>query len=151
MSEPNGDKPWNRDTLLAHTGGKPADRHGAVNPPVYRASTILFPTVAKWEESRDPAKRFQLLRYGQLGTPTTFALEEAIATLEGGYRTALLPSGLSAVTVSLQALLSHGDHLLMVDTTYAPTRHFCDAVLTRSGITTTYYDPLVGAGIAALF
>lgn len=140
-----------RDTRLVHLGGSPSDRHGAVNPPVYRASTILFPTVAEWEASREPAKRFDLVRYGQLGTPTTMALEEAIAGLEGGYRAMLLPSGLAAVTAALQALLKCGDHLLMVDTAYSPIRHFCDAILPRSGIVTTYYDPLVGGEIAKLF
>jgi cystathionine beta-lyase len=138
------------DTLLAHAGGDPADRHGAVNPPVYRASTILFPTVAAYEASRDPATRFDVVRYGQLGTPTTFALEQAIATIEGGYRAMLLPSGLAAVTAALQAVLGQGDHLLMVDTAYASTRRFCDATLSRFGVTTTYYDPLVGEGIGAL-
>ena len=147
---PNNQRRFSRDTLLARLGGEPQDRHGAVNPPVYRASTILFPTVAEWEASRDPARRFDIVRYGQLGTPTTFALEEAIAGLEGGYRTALLPSGLAAITVALQALLKAGDHVLMVDSTYAPTRHFCDAVLSRYGITTTYYDPLIGEGIKGL-
>ena len=74
------------DTLLAHAGGDPEDRHGAVNPPVYRFSTILFPTLADFEASRNPARRFDDVLYGQLGTPTTFALEEAIAAVEGGYR-----------------------------------------------------------------
>ncbi len=148
---PTGVQRFSRDTLLVHLGGKPSDRHGAVNPPVYRASTILFPTTAEWEASRDPAKRFDVVRYGQLGTPTTFALEEAIAAIEGGYRAMLLPSGLAAVTVALQALLTAGDHLLMVDTAYAPTRHFCDAILPRGGVTTTYYDPLIGGGIRSLF
>lgn len=148
---PSGQHPLHPDTLLIHTGGHPRDRHGAVNPPVYRASTIVFPTVAAWEASRDPAVRFDLVRYGQLGTPTTFALEEAIATLEGGYRTILVPSGLAACTTALQALLQTGDHLLMVDTAYAPTRHFCDAVLPRSGVSTTYYDPLIGGRIHELF
>lgn len=138
------------DTILAHTGGLPRERHGAVNPPVYRASTILFPTVAEWEASRDPSRRFDVVRYGQLGTPTTFALEDAVAELEGGYRATLVPSGLAAATVALLALLDSGDHLLMVDTTYAPTRRFCDAILTRFGVTTTYYDPLLGRGIRDL-
>jgi cystathionine beta-lyase len=149
--ETNGSTRLGRDTLLVHLGGHPTDRHGAVNPPVYRASTILFPTVAELEAGRDPARRFDVVRYGQLGTPTTFALEEAVAAIEGGYRTALVPSGLAAVTTALTALLKSGDHLLMVDTTYTPTRHFCDAILPRFGVTTTYYDPLVGAEIATLF
>jgi cystathionine beta-lyase len=90
------------------------------------------------------------VRYGQLGTPTTFALEQAIAAIEGGYRAMLLPSGLAAVTAALQAVLAQGDHLLMVDTAYASTRRFCDATLSRFGITTTYYDPLIGDRIAEL-
>ena len=139
------------DTQLAHLGGSPADRNGAVNPPVYRASTILFPTVGEYEASRVHERRFDVLRYGQLGTPTTFALEDAIAGLEGGYRAMLLPSGLAAVTSTLLALLENGDHLLMVDTAYGPTRHFCNHVLTRFGIETTYYDPLIGPGIVELF
>lgn len=139
------------NTVLAHAGGDPFERHGAVNPPVYRASTIVFPTVAEYEASRDPATRFDVVRYGQLGTPTTFALEEAIAAVEGGFRAMLLPSGLAAVTAALQALLGSGDHLLMVDTTYASTRRFCDGILARFGITTTYYDPCMGSDIATLF
>jgi cystathionine beta-lyase len=152
---PNGDHPprrdpLRRDTLLTHVGGTPADRNGAVNPPVYRASTILFPTVAEWEASRVHANRFNVIRYGQLGTPTTFALEEAIASLEGGYRAMLLPSGLAAVTTALLALLQSGDHLLMTDSAYQPTRHFCKAILPKYGIETTFYDPCIGGGIASL-
>ena len=147
---PNGEPPFRRDTLLTHVGGTPTDRHGAVSPPVYRASTILFPTVAEWEASRVHANRFKVLRYGQLGTPTTFALEEAIATLEGGYRAMLLPSGLAAATTALLALLKSGDHLLMTDSAYQPTRHFARVILARYGIDTTFYDPCIGAGIESL-
>ena len=147
---PNDEPPFRRDTLLAHVGGSPADRHGAVNPPVYRASTILFRTVAEWEASRVHANRFNVLRYGQLGTPTTFALEEAIAMLEGGYRAMLLPSGLAAATTALLALLKAGDHLLMTDSAYQPTRHFARVILARYGITTTFYDPRIGADMEAL-
>ena len=148
--EPKGGRAFRRDTLLAHVGGSPTDRHGAVNPPVYRASTILFPTVAEYEASRVHAHRFDVVRYGQLGTPTTFALEEAIASLEGAYRAMLLPSGLAAVTTALLALLKSGDHLLMTDSAYGSTRHFCKAILPRYGITTTFYDPCIGAGISTL-
>ena len=147
---PNDNPPLRRDTLLTHVGGSPTDRHGAVNPPVYRASTILFPTVAEWEASRVHANRFKVLRYGQLGTPTTFALEEAIAALEGGYRAMLLPSGLAAATTVLLALFKSGDHLLMTDSAYQPTRHFAKVILARYGITTTFYDPCIGAGIESL-
>lgn len=152
MTGSNAEQPAARvNTVLAHVGGDPRDRNGAVNPPVYRASTIVFPTVAAYEASRDPATRFDVVRYGQLGTPTTFALEEAIATVEGGYRAMLLPSGLAAVTAALQGVLASGDHLLMVDTTYASTRRFCDGILARFGVTTTYYDPCIGGDIATLF
>ena len=139
------------DTLLTHAGGDPSDRQGAVNPPVYRASTFLFETAAEWEASREHKRRFDIIRYGQLATPTTVALEEAIATLEGGYRTMLLPSGLAAVTIALLALVRSGDHILVADTVYPPTRIFCDTTLKRFGVETTYYDPLIGGEIAAAF
>ena len=90
------------------------------------------------------------MRYGLLGTPTTFALEEAVAAIEGGYRAMLMSSGLAAITAPLQACLKNGDHLLMVDSTYGPARNFCDKVLTRCGVETTYYDPLIGESIARL-
>src|SRR5207237_10678857 len=120
-------------------------------PPVYRASPFVFPTVADWEASRDHASRFDIIRYGQLATPTTLAFEEAIASLEGGYRAMLLPSGLAAVTVALQALVRTGDHILVADTAYVPTRIFCDRILERFGVETTYYDPLIGGKISTLF
>jgi cysteine-S-conjugate beta-lyase len=129
-----------KDTLLAHAGLDPFGNHGIINPPVYHASTICFPTVAALEEAeRTP---YEGTRYGRRGTPTTFALEEAVAALEGGYRSIAVPSGLAAITISLLAFLQGGDHLLMVDTTYAPVRRFCDVMLKGLGIETTYYDPL---------
>jgi cystathionine beta-lyase len=141
---------YRRDTLLAHLGRHPEAQQGAVNPPVYHASTILSANMAEWEARRVPEKRFDVVRYGLLGTPTTFALEEAVAAIEGGYRAMLMSSGLAAITAPLQATLKCGDHLLMVDTAYGPARHFCDQVLTRCGIATTYYDPLIGEEIARL-
>jgi len=141
-------KDLRRDTLLAHLGRDPAAQHGAVNPPVYHASTIIFPTVAAWESVR--FKRFDSTVYGRNGTPTTFALEEAVAALEGGYRAMLAPSGLAAVCAALQACVRSGDHVLVPDSVYGPARAFCDAVLPRSGVETTYYDPLIGGGIADL-
>jgi cysteine-S-conjugate beta-lyase len=143
-------RPYRRDTLLTHLGRRPEAQMGAVNPPVYHASTILSANMAEWEEKRDSKKRFEIVRYGLLGTPTTFALEEALSTLEGGYRAMLFSSGLAAITAPLQALLGTGDHLLMVDTCYGPTRNFCDRILSRCGVETTYYDPLLGAGIARM-
>ncbi|MCA0368993.1 MAG: PLP-dependent transferase, partial [Proteobacteria bacterium] len=135
-----------KETRLVGVGRSPEANHGVVNPPVYHASTIVYPTLAALEEAdRTP---YQGTRYGRRGTPTTFALEEAVAELEGGYRSIAVPSGLAAITTSLLAFLKSGDHLLMVDTTYAPTRSFCDTVLAGLGIATSYYDPL--ADIAPL-
>lgn len=129
-----------KETRLAGAGRAPGSNHGVVNPPVYHASTIVYPTLAALEEAdRTP---YQGTRYGRRGTPTTFALEEAVAELEGGFRSVALPSGLAAITTSLLAFLKSGDHLLMVDTTYEPTRRFCDTVLAGLGIATSYYDPL---------
>lgn len=128
------------ETVLAHAGRDPFANHGVVNPPVYHASTIVFATLAELEAAdRTP---FEGTRYGRRGTPTTFALEDAITALEGGYRSIAVPSGLSAITTTLLALLKQGDHLLMVDSVYAPTRRFCDRVLTGFGIEVSYYDPL---------
>jgi cysteine-S-conjugate beta-lyase len=136
------------DTLIGHAGCRPQDNHGIINPPVYHASTVLFPSVAALEEAvRD---RFDRVYYGRYGTPTTFALEEAVAALEQGDRAIALPSGLAAIAATLTALLKAGDHLLMVDSAYEPVRTLCNRTLARFGVTTTYYDPLIGAGIADL-
>lgn len=137
-----------KDSLLVHAGRHPERHHGAVNPPVYHASTILHPSVAAMEASGK--KPFEGVRYGRFGTPTTFAFEEAVAAAEGGVKAVAMPSGLAAITGTLMALLKAGDHLLMVDTAYFPTRKFCDSVLAGLGIETTYYDPTIGAGIQAL-
>ncbi|MGQ0663021.1 MAG: cystathionine beta-lyase [Pseudomonadota bacterium] len=138
-----------KDTILAHSGRHPQQYGGAVNPPVVRASTILFPTVAAYEAAG--VDKFTGLRYGRFGTQTTFALEEALVALEGGHRAMVLPSGLAAIAGAITAFVKPGDHLLMVDTAYWPTRHFCDTRLVRQGVETTYYDPSMGARIEALF
>jgi len=138
-----------KDTLLAHAGRDPEANYGIINPPVYHASTVVFPTLAALEESeKDP---FTGVTYGRFGTPTTFALEEAVAALEGGYRAIAVPSGLAAVVASLIAFAGAGDHVLVADNVYAPTRlRACDLILARMGVEITYYDPLVGADIARL-
>lgn len=132
------------NTRLAHAGNDPADYHGFVNPPVVHASTVLFPNAATMEN------RAQKYTYGTRGTPTTDALCAAIDALEGSAGTILVPSGLAAVTVPFLAYLSSGDHALIVDSVYHPTRHFCDTMLKRLGVTVEYYDPDIGAGIEAL-
>ncbi len=137
-----------KDTRIVATGRDPRRNFGIVNPPVYHASTVLFPTVAALNEARKAP--FETVYYGRFGTPTTFALEEAIAELEGGHRAVAVSSGLAAVGIALMASLKAGDHLLMVDTCYQPTRKLCENVLTRFGVETTYYDPLIGVAIAEL-
>lgn len=131
------------DTLLTHEGRERGRVGGTVNTPVYRASTLLFPNVETLQ-----AQNGTLNTYGRHGNPTTRALEAALAQLEGAHAAMLTPSGLSALTTALLATLKPGDHLLMTDSVYDPTRAFCDQTLARFGIETTYYDPLIGAGIA---
>jgi cysteine-S-conjugate beta-lyase len=137
-----------RDTRLVHAGRDPEGHQGAVSPPVYRASTILYPTMAAYETRRD--RKYTTYGYGLDGTPTTLALAEALAELSGGARTLILSSGLSAVTQTLTAFLKAGDHALVTDAIYGPTRVFCTEVLARFGVEVTFYDPLVGWGIAGL-
>ncbi len=139
------------ETLLVTAGRDPEANHGVVNPPVYHASTILFPSVAALKEiAAARADDVRGVYYGRLGTPTTHALEDAVLALEGGHRCLIYPSGLAAVASVLLSVLKSGDHLLMVDSVYGPTRHFCDYTLKRFGVETSYYDPLAGADIARL-
>lgn len=132
------------NTRLAHAGHDPRDFHGFVNPPVVHASTVLFPD-AETLESRN-----QKYTYGTYGTPTTEALVDALNELEGAAGTVLAPSGLAAITVPLLGFVSAGDHLLIVDSVYFPTRRFADSMLTRLGVEVEYYDPLIGSGISEL-
>lgn len=135
---------WQSDTRLVVTGREPENYCGYVNPPVYRGSTILYPDLAAFE------KRDMPYPYGLAGSPTTDALETVVTELENGAGTVLTGSGLSAVAVALEACLNAGDHLLMTDSCYQPTRRFCDKALKRFGITVEYYDPRIGGGIANL-
>ncbi|MBL8579395.1 MAG: cystathionine beta-lyase [Mesorhizobium sp.] len=132
------------NTRLAHGGNDPLDYFGFINPPVVHASTVLFPDAATL------ASRAQKYTYGTRGTPTTDALAAAIDEIEGSAGTVIVPSGLTAVVVPLLAFLSAGDHVLIVDSVYHPTRNFADTMLRRFGVDVEYYDPHVGAGIAAL-
>jgi cystathionine beta-lyase len=131
-------------TRLVHAGRDPDEQHGFVNTPIYRGSTVLYPTM---DDLRHRRGRYT---YGTKGTPTPEALETAWTAMAGAAGTVLAPSGLAAVTLALMACLRSGDHLLMTDSVYQPTRTFCNTVLKRFGVETTYYDPLAGAGIAAL-
>ncbi|HJO89209.1 MAG TPA: cystathionine beta-lyase [Alphaproteobacteria bacterium] len=137
-----------RDTRIATSGLDPHGNFGIINPPVYHASTVLFPTVKDLKKAvSDP---FNNTYYGRFGTPTSAAFEEAVAEIEGGERAIATSSGLAAITCALTAFLESGDHLLMADTVYEPTRKFCDGILKGFGVETEYYDPLIGGGIADL-
>ena len=138
------------DTLLTRLGRHPEDQHGAVNPPIYRASTITFRSVEELEAAHHAPFAKETIVYGRYGTPTTFAIEEAVAELEGGYRGIAVSSGLAAVAGALGALVTRGDHVLVADSVYGPTRRFCDTSLAGRGIEVTYYDPLIGAEISSL-
>ncbi len=122
-----------------------------VNPPVYHASTVLSPTLADWEQKdRDYAADKPGVYYGRHGTPTLASLEEAIAELEGGYRAMIYPSGLAACACALISYASAGDHVLISDSAYGPMRRVGWRLLSRFGVEVQFYDPLAGAGIAAL-
>ena len=129
---------------LVHLGRDAEMSHGFVNVPPFRGSTVLFPDVATLKS------RAQRYTYGTLGTPSTVALTVAWSAISGAEGTMLVPSGLAAIALSLMTALSAGDHLLVTDSAYQPARIFCDSTLKRMGIETTYYDPLIGADIAAL-
>jgi cysteine-S-conjugate beta-lyase len=131
-------------TEVVHFGRSPFSHQGFVNTPVYRGSTVLYPTLDSLEAKTQP------YTYGRRGTPTVRALETALTELAGGADTKLTASGYQAVTTALLAFAEAGDHILMVDTVYQPTRQFCDYLLRRLGVETEYYDPLVGADVAKL-
>ncbi len=142
----------NESTHLVCAGRHPERFGGVVNTPIFRASTILAGSMAEWEEMKRAraAEEPGATTYGRYGTPTTQALEEAVAGLEGGYRSLVFPSGLAAVSTALTALLSAGDHILVTDSAYSPTRAFLERVLTRFGVEVETYDPVGGTPIEAL-
>jgi cystathionine beta-lyase len=139
--------PIKSDTRLVTSGRDPQAYHGFVNPPVYHASTLLYPT------AEDQVAHRARYNYGRRGTPTSEALENALREIDGDAcaGVALLPSGLAAISAALLATARAGDHVLVPDSVYRPTRNFCNGVFKRFGVETTYYDPLVGADIARLF
>jgi cysteine-S-conjugate beta-lyase len=136
----------NMATRLTNAGRDPFAHHGYVNTPVYHASTLLYPTAEDYLAHRS---RYQ---YGRRGTPTSEALQTALADIEGPQceGVALLPSGLAAVSTAILSVVRAGDHVLMTDSAYGPTRKFCDLILPRYGVATTYYDPTIAGGIAAM-
>ena len=140
-------KPQRAETTLVTAGRDTKAQKGFVNPPVVHGSTVLYPTAEDLHAHRGE------YQYGRRGTPTTKALQEALMALEGPQcaGVGLAPSGLSAITTTLLAVLKAGDHLLVCDNAYRPTRNFCDGLLAGYGVETTYFDPLIGAGVAELF
>jgi cystathionine beta-lyase len=141
---PEGRKNLKNRTKLVHAGRHPFEQYGFVNTPIYRGSTVLFPTYA------DLIGRNARFAYATVGTPTTEALESAWSEIAGAAGTVLAPSGLAAITLALLTAVQAGDHILVTDSVYRPTRNFCDTILHRMGVATTYYDPLIGGGIEAL-
>jgi cysteine-S-conjugate beta-lyase len=131
-------------TKLVHAGRKPSEQSGFVNTPIYRGSTVLFPTLDDLMARRMP------FTYGTQGSPTTQALETAWTELAGAKGTVIVPTGLAAIAIALLAVVKAGDHILVSDSVYRPNRTFCDTILKRMGVETTYYEPLIGAGIEAL-
>lgn len=146
ITDNNGAKDLKPDTRLVIAGRNPAENHGFVNPPVIHASTVLYPNAADLVAHR---ARYQ---YGRRGTPTSEALEDALRAIEGPgcAGVSLVPSGAAAVSTALLSIVAAGDHILITDSVYRPTRVFADAILKKLGVETTYYDPLIGAGIAKL-
>ena len=140
-------KPQKAETTLVTAGRDTKAQKGFVNPPVVHGSTVLYPTAEDLHAHRGE------YQYGRRGTPTTKALQEALMALEGPQcaGVGIAPSGLSAITTTLLAVLKAGDHLLVCDNAYRPTRNFCDGLLAGYGVETTYFDPLTGAGVAELF
>ncbi len=139
------------DTKLTQLGRTAINSPGTVNVPMHRASTVLFESVAdlkdvqrRWEQDE------QVPTYAIFNMPQVLALENAVAEIEGGYRAVTYPSGLAAVAGALLACVKSGDHVLMTDSCYGPGRKFCETFLTRMGVETTFYDPLIGANIASL-
>ncbi len=149
------DKKMHEATKIIHAGRNPKEQGWMVNPPIYQTSTIVFPTykdfmyAERGYSNNDLVQPYEL-KYGRYGTQTNFALERAIAEIEGGYNTFVTSSGAAAINTALIAFLKQGDHMLLVDNVYSPTRGFADKFLKKLGVETTYFDPHIGAGISKL-
>ena len=137
------------DTLLIHSGRAPAHFGGMVNTPPCRASTLLVDSYADWKTARADATPYG--HYARFGTATTRSFEALLAELEGAYAAQVFPSGLAACTHAMLAFLSPGDHILITDNVYGPTRAFADLVLSKMGVQVEYFCPLEGASIAKRF
>jgi cysteine-S-conjugate beta-lyase len=140
-----------KDTKVIRAGHSKKRNAGVVNTPVYHASTVVFDSIAQLKDVGPRAlKGEKTLFYGRLGTPTHWTLEEAITELAGGADTILTPSGVAACALAILGSVKAGDHILMSDSAYEPTRKLCDGLLKGFGVETSYYDPRIGAGIDGL-
>lgn len=137
------------ETKLVHAGRKSRYTQGSVNPVVQRASSLVFESVSQKKHATRNRYKGELF-YGRRGTLTHFALQDAMCELESGAGCYLYPCGAAAVTNSILAFVSQGDHVLMTGAAYEPTQDFCNVILKNIGVSTTYYDPLIGEGIRAL-
>jgi len=138
-----------KDTVITTAGRRPEENFGIVNPPVYHASTVTFPTLEEFRTRDNPP--YAGTQYGRTGTPTTFALEEAVTALHEGHRTVAYPSGLAAIAGAMTTFLQNGDHALIADTVYGPARsRVANTILKRAGIEVTFFDPSMGADVADL-
>ena len=137
-----------RETRLVHASRDELRHGGAVNPPIYRASTIVYASLREFASRAE--RRYTSYSYGLQGTPTTMALAEAVTELSGGYRSVIVSSGMAAVTHAMTPFLRAGDHVLLADSVYGPTREFGASVLARFGVDVEFYDPLIGGGISRL-
>ena len=135
---------------LAHLGRGPAFPGRSVNLPIDQSSTLLFDTLAEFQAAREARYEQGTLYYGRYGNPVSFELERMMAALEGGHGCITVSAGLTAVTLALMGALKAGDHLLVADNVYEPTRGFCDRVLVRYGVEVEYFDPMIGAGLSGL-
>ncbi|SON48848.1 cystathionine beta-lyase [Vibrio tapetis] len=138
-----------KQTKLVTAGRNKKWTHGVVNPPVQRASTVVFDTVAEKNKAAQE-RQSSTLFYGRRGTQTHFAFQDAMVQVEGGAGCALYPCGTAAIANAILSFVSTGDHILMVDTCYEPTRDYCNTILKKMGVETTYYDPMIGDGISDL-
>jgi cystathionine beta-lyase len=149
------EKKMHESTRIIHAGRNPKEQGWMVNPPIYQTSTIVFPTLKdllyaeRGYSNNDLVQPYEL-KYGRYGTQTNFALERAVAEIEGGYNTFVTSSGAAAINTALIAFLKQGDHMLLVDNVYSPTRSFADKFLKKFGIETTYYSPDIGEDIKKL-
>ncbi|CTQ53849.1 Cystathionine beta-lyase MetC [Roseibium album] len=145
MSSPDSKTSLKQDTKLTHSGREPRSFHGFVNPPIVHASTVLYPDVETMVTGG------QTYSYARRGNPTTDSLENALKDIEGAEGVKIANSGLNAVALAIMSCVKSGDHILIADTAYGPTRHFADTVLPSIGVSVEYYDPSLGSEIRSLF